>query len=578
MSSSHHQIVENFVRDHVHLHGIDYNVAEICSGVLSTGATGSGKTTSIVNPLAAALARLHVDDADLRPAVIYLNSKGDGARHFLSLVPAARRKDIVYVNGTSRTPLILFDRNYWPDRTELAEATYEFVLEAARHSVGTADRVGNHKVYFEGIRNRPIRLLAEAEVSDSDGGSEKHGWFCHRSHLLAVVRRLREFITLIEQPATTSQTVTVGAAARVVADVITAHAITYEELDAFVTGAKAALRPGSAKERAVLHLARHALDAALESIGKEKPAAANPALRGLQTILASRSARELAQLVDASRRSHQESRYSLSGELASMCDLIDSGAVAKMLAAGGGTGAGTSFEEVIDEGKILVVDLPVADSGGSTRFALALLSLHFQQVSLRRRTARVAGRALNCRRPVVFVADEFPSYLCSAGRYDSLEQWLSRSREFGVIPILATQNLNLLTEAFASTTRTSAFLGNVRTRFFSSNACPETNQWASWCCGRDAERTVSPVVNWWRDPALDSALAQCATTLRSVLPPGSLGSLETGEYVVQTSGGVVARVNSNRRLAAPAITPLNRAGRKTAEPDSRQTQQEELSP
>ncbi|MBE2213963.1 MAG: type IV secretory system conjugative DNA transfer family protein [Opitutaceae bacterium] len=577
MAAAHHQIVENFVRDHVHLHGIDYNVAELCSGVLSTGATGSGKTTSIVNPLAAALARLHLDDADLRPAVVYLNSKGDGARHFLSLVPAARRNDLVCVNGANRNSLLLFDRNCWPNRTELAEATFEFLLEAARHSVGTADRLGGHKVYFESIRNRPIRFAAQAEVAEADGGSEKHGWFCPRSHLLAVVRRLREFIALIEQPATASPATMVSGAARAVAEVITAHGLSYEELDAFVTSAKAALQPGTAKERAVLHLARQLLDEALESIGKRQPTAANHAVRGLQSILSSGSARELAQLVDASRRSHQESRYSLTGELASLCDLIDCGAVSKMLAASGGSGVGTSFEEVIDQGKILIVDLPVADSGGSTRFALALLSLHFQQVSLRRRSARIAGRAINCRRPVVFVADEFPSYLCSAGRYDGLEQWLSRSREFGVIPILATQNLNLLTEAFASTTRTSAFLANVRTRFFSANACAETNQWASWCCGRDTERTVSAVVNWWDDPALDTALAQGAKTLRAVLPPGSLGLLETGEYVVQTCGGVVARVNANRRHAAPDITPLNRAGRRSDGSGSRQAHREELS-
>src|SRR5919109_449372 len=120
MPSMHHQIVENFVDDRVLLHGIDHNVAELCSGVVVTGATGSGKTTSIVNPRAAALARLHVNDPALRPAVVFVNSKGDGARDFLSRVPAARRNDVIYVNGANRVPLLLFDRKYWPDRSELA--------------------------------------------------------------------------------------------------------------------------------------------------------------------------------------------------------------------------------------------------------------------------------------------------------------------------------------------------------------------------------------------------------------------------------------------------------------------------
>lgn len=141
--------------------------------------------------------------------------------------------------------------------------------------------------------------------------------------------------------------------------------------------------------------------------------------------------------------------------------------------------------EIIDEGRILYVNMPIAEKEVMARVVSTFVKLEFYREVLRRR---------NKSRPSLFLCDEFQSFFTvGQGRGDA--DAFERTRESNHANIVAFQNLHAL---FKQTDRREPvlnMLGNCATKIFLRNTENETNQYASELFGDHLETLSGGSVN-----------------------------------------------------------------------------------
>ena len=211
-------------------------------------------------------------------------------------------------------------------------------------------------------------------------------------------------------------------------------------------------------------------------------------------------------------------------------------------------GGQISFEEIIDEGRIAIIDLPQAGAAGANRAVLlALLFALTNTILGRYRRVNRAGNPINRKRPIILVLDEFHTLL-TRGRDEGFELFLSRCREFGCIALLATQNLQLVASALGRQEKFQALLNLFSTSFFGRNTDALTNLHAAHCCGVQASGEV-------RALAMDFGLgsrkfSQWIKEGKSVLSdeprvsPARFPGLRAGQFVVCAADGTLAEYDA----------------------------------
>ncbi len=214
----------------------------------------------------------------------------------------------------------------------------------------------------------------------------------------------------------------------------------------------------------------------------------------------------------------------------------------------------TTLDEVIHRGLILVIDLPLGDSGNATLPALVAIKLALFDRLLGRLSARCGGRPLS-RRPVAVFVDEFHC-LASRGRLGGEDHFLARCREFGVVNILATQSLSLLAGALRDLDKLHALVANCRTRVFGSNSDPATNNLASGFCGTSNGTPIQRARIWHESEALRRAVSDSNGEERLLVEPHRFADLRTGQFYVATPSRGVYRLDLNFRLAKPLLKVL----------------------
>lgn len=139
--------------------------------------------------------------------------------------------------------------------------------------------------------------------------------------------------------------------------------------------------------------------------------------------------------------------------------------------------------EVVESGKVLVIDLPVKEYSEVGLFAQVLWKYVFQR-SVERRDAAANPR------PVFFWADEAQNFVTS---YDMQFQTTARSSR--VATVLLSQNLSNFYAALGGGERGKAeadsLLANLNTKIFHANGDPVTNEWASTLVGRTRQFFVN---------------------------------------------------------------------------------------
>ena len=151
--------------------------------------------------------------------------------------------------------------------------------------------------------------------------------------------------------------------------------------------------------------------------------------------------------------------------LTAVCDPFLRGALRDLFCEGT-----TVTPEAAQEGKILVVDLPVKTFNEMGTFAAVIWKFLFQRAAERRMANDLA-------RPLFIFADESQYFVTSS---DAVFQTTARSSRTATVYL--TQNLpNYLAELGGSNgkARIDSLLGNLQTKIFHQNGDSETNRWAS---------------------------------------------------------------------------------------------------
>lgn len=271
--------------------------------------------------------------------------------------------------------------------------------------------------------------------------------------------------------------------------------------------------------------------------------------------LASNGREELNALVESWWRIHEQTRGIIEADLRGVVECFRRGAAAKIFAPSADE---VSLEQVIHHGKILVLDLPVAESGGATLPALLAIKIALTRLMVGRYGALCAGEPLS-RRGILVIQDEAHLLLSRPKSGTSSEgAALSVIREFGIVWILATQSLSLIATVLGSESQTAAFVAGARTRIFGTTGDRFTAVLSSELCGSSEGQAQPMACLWHRTPALEDAVSGSNGESQPLVRPEEFYALRTGQYVLRTSGGVCWSVDLRTSLPAPKTRQLGR--------------------
>jgi hypothetical protein len=130
---------------------------QIAGGMLVVGATGCGKSRSVINPIALSYA-VATSDPTRKPAIIYFATKGKSHEEYVASLPPARQADVIRLTAVDQG-INFFGEMHWPSESDLAAAVPRFVEDVNAH---LSDELGTtrHDVFWERQRVRVLNELA----------------------------------------------------------------------------------------------------------------------------------------------------------------------------------------------------------------------------------------------------------------------------------------------------------------------------------------------------------------------------------------------------------------------------------
>jgi hypothetical protein len=177
-------------------------------------------------------------------------------------------------------------------------------------------------------------------------------------------------------------------------------------------------------------------------------------------------------------------------------------------------------EDCWEEGKIIILDLPVKDFYELGQFAQVIFKYLWQRAVERRVPLSIDRKQAQARiRPVFLWADEAQFF---ANSFDA--QFQSTARSSRACTVYLTQNLPSYHSVFGGANARSdadMFLGNLVTKIFHANGDSTTNQWAADTIGKERQVILQP---------MPTQAAQNS----SIMPPASQGGFSTSlHYAVE---------------------------------------------
>ncbi len=145
------------------------------------------------------------------------------------------------------------------------------------------------------------------------------------------------------------------------------------------------------------------------------------------------------------------------------------------------------FEELIEEGKIVGLNFPVALNPALAKTIGTMMKIDYQR-AVQLRIPKMDAEPGRHFRPTVFICDEYQNFATVGGDNPTGdERFLSISRQPKCIPIIATQSISSLKDSLPNEGM-KTLLQAFRTKVFLSTSDPDTARFASEICGK-ADRT-----------------------------------------------------------------------------------------
>ena len=144
-----------------------------------------------------------------------------------------------------------------------------------------------------------------------------------------------------------------------------------------------------------------------------------------------------------------------------------------------------NFTQVIDQGLLVVLEMPSAQYGVAQRLASLVMKIDFFRTTLNRSRLRILleKRMVNQDRNLIYLCDEFGS-VATTGDQTGEASFLDKVREYRCSCILAMQGLPSLLRKF-SEQEVDALLQNCGLKIFLRNDDPKTNDYASRALGSE---------------------------------------------------------------------------------------------
>lgn len=541
----------------IELMGMAFNLEQLCRNVLVTGQIGSGKTLSVINPLASAIV-----DASKEPerkgGCFYINAKGEGHLDFIKRLPPERAEDVRLISEGSDNRLVLLPDTGWAPRELLAEAAAAFLPEFARLLVGTTDRVGNHKAFFERLTDIVLRTAACVWMHARTLSprppfacdSAFHGVlntavaFCKYFTCHDDIKRSEQASGAGERNIFASDFEGFKSSGRLVTNRDRLQVLVFLRKSAEKLNQKLSETGESVVWQNTLRTLLGTVEFLANQTLHEVPCdwEGKDDVEIFQKVLDSmpeRQFQELRQLISPIRHDGRNNSYfeSVAVEIFGIASEVNRPGMARFFEPNCGTGT-VCFEELLDEGRIFVLD--VQGQTGAARTA-AILALHYfcQAVSERLRLTRPGGVPINRERPVVLCADEFHMY-ATLGRTSGLGHFLAISRSAGCIAILSAQSVGLITKALGDQAACDMLLADLATRIFGANTSSTTNQLSSELCGQGRVTTMlRQGLIYHSSKRLEEVMNQSREDHGWLVTPDKFPQLLPGQFIVRRYDGLV---------------------------------------
>ena len=220
------------------------------------------------------------------------------------------------------------------------------------------------------------------------------------------------------------------------------------------------------------------------------------------------------------------------------------------------------FQDVINNGKIVILRMPESKYGLTGKAIGIMLKLDYFRTVLNRVYNAVVDSAVNLKRPVVFICDEYQNYVTS-GDIESDAEFFARCRQSKAINIVLTQGYSSLKLKLGSEEKINSLIGNIRSSIWLSLSDDYSREKASKICDKEYKLKITENITEQDDGARfnpyvggllseDNTISQGTTRTYEKMP-----SFDTNDFADLKLNQAIYRIYSGNGIKGPGIVYLH---------------------
>ena len=220
------------------------------------------------------------------------------------------------------------------------------------------------------------------------------------------------------------------------------------------------------------------------------------------------------------------------------------------------------FQEVVNSGKIVILNMPESKYGLTGKIIGIMLKLDYFRTVLNRVYKAVVDNSVNVKRPVLFICDEYQNYVTS-GDIESDAEFFARCRQSKAINIVLTQSYSSLKLKLGSEEKLNSLIGNIRSSVWLALSDDYSREKASKICDKEYKLKITENITEQDDRAVfnpyigkllsdDNTISQGTTKTYEKMP-----SFDTDDFAGLKLNQAVYRIYSGEEVKGPGIVYLH---------------------
>ena len=220
------------------------------------------------------------------------------------------------------------------------------------------------------------------------------------------------------------------------------------------------------------------------------------------------------------------------------------------------------FQEVVNSGKIVILNMPESKYGLTGKIIGIMLKLDYFRTVLNRVYKAVVDNSVNVKRPVLFICDEYQNYVTS-GDIASDAEFFARCRQSKAINIVLTQSYSSLKLKLGSEEKLNSLIGNIRSSVWLALSDDYSREKASKICDKEYKLKITENITEQDDRAVfnpyigkllsdDNTISQGTTKTYEKMP-----SFDTDDFAGLKLNQAVYRIYSGGEVKGPGIVYLH---------------------